>query len=71
MGASFLYESAKDNLKWMNISVKDHVQEVMQIGNLIFLSDENYEKHKAKSISETTSVKDMDEAFAEWKAKNK
>jgi len=37
MGASYHYESAKDELKWSGVSVKDHIGVVMSVGNLVTL----------------------------------
>jgi len=49
MGSSYLYQSAKDVLKWNNLSVKDHIKTVMSIGQLVHLNDEQFEEVKNSS----------------------
>ena len=71
MSVAFLYESAKDVLRWHNLSVKTHINEVMSIGSLIYLSDENYNKHRAKISEENSTTEDIDDAFAKWNNRNK
>ena len=46
MSASFLYESAKDVLKWSNLSRKKYISLVMRIGNLIHLEEQGFEELK-------------------------
>jgi len=46
MSASFIYQSAKDSLKWHNMSIKDNIQTVMRIGVLLNLSNEDFENMK-------------------------
>ena len=48
MSTSFLYESAKDVLKWNNMSIQKHIQDVMYIGRLIYMKDEDFEEVKNK-----------------------
>ena len=46
MGGSFVYQSAKDQLKYHNLSIKKHITAIIAIGNLYLLSEENFEKYK-------------------------
>lgn len=45
----FIYESAKDQLRWNGLSVKDHINTVMSIGNLLYLDDKKFEEVKDKN----------------------
>jgi len=63
MSASYLYESAKDVLKWHNLSVKDNIFDVMQIGNLIYLDDAKFESIKNSSEFIGVSVEDLEELY--------
>ena len=49
MSTSFLYQNAKDVLRWNNLSVKKHIGDIMRIGTFLFLSDEDFEEIKNKS----------------------
>jgi len=49
MSTSFLYQSAKDTLRWNNLSVKKHISDIMRIGRLIYMKDEDFEEVKNKS----------------------
>jgi len=42
MGYSFLYDSAKDCLRWAGLSVKDNIKLVMSIGSLVHLKEETF-----------------------------
>lgn len=44
LSRAFLYESAKDNLKWNNLSEKEHIYTVMKIGEYRYFSDEDFAK---------------------------
>jgi len=46
----YLYESVKDQLRWNNLSVKQYVRVISQIGNIMALSEENYKKEKVKAM---------------------
>ena len=46
----FLYESIKDQLRWNNLIVKDYVKMVSQIGQILSMSDEDYNKRKVEHI---------------------
>jgi len=45
-GGGFIYQSAKDVLKWHNLSVKKHISVIMSIGNLYLLPEKQFEKYK-------------------------
>lgn len=45
-----MYESVKDQIRWANLSVKDYVQKISNIGQIMALSDEDYSKAKAKAM---------------------
>ena len=57
----FLYQSAKDQLKWNGLSVKAYLSLVMQIGTVMSLSDEDYHKEKGKVVAMSTA--DIDAVF--------
>jgi hypothetical protein len=47
VGGSFIYQSAKDQLRWHNISIKNYISDIMTIGNLFLLSDKDWETYKS------------------------
>ncbi|MDM5264678.1 hypothetical protein PF327_10775 [Sulfurovum sp. XTW-4] len=49
MSVSFLYESAKDTLRWHRLSVQKHIGTVMSIGNMLFMDDKSYGEMRTKS----------------------
>ena len=46
----YLYESAKDQLRWHNLEVKDYINLIMAIGQIMSYSDEDYKKEKVKAM---------------------
>ena len=44
----YLYDSVKDQLKWHHLSVKDYVELISQIGQIMSMSDEDFNKHKVE-----------------------
>ena len=46
----YLYESAKDQLRWHNLEVKDYINLIMAIGQIMSYSDEDYRKEKVKAL---------------------
>ena len=46
----FLYESTKDQLRWNNLIVKDYVKMVSQIGQILSMSDKDYEKARVENV---------------------
>ena len=59
--AGFLYQSAKDQLKWNGLPVKAYLSLIMQIGTVMSLSDEDYHKEKGKVVAMSTT--DIDAVF--------
>ncbi|PHQ90104.1 MAG: hypothetical protein COB42_05675 [Sulfurimonas sp.] len=45
-----LYESMKDQLKWRKLSMKNYINLVSQIGRVLSLSDENFNKYKVEHM---------------------
>ena len=60
MSAGFLYESAKDVLRWHNLSVKQHINTIMRIGTLTHLDDEAWVKFKYNTTSKMLNGDDID-----------
>jgi len=60
MSAFFLYESAKDVLRWHNLSVKKYINTIMSIGTLYHLDDEGWNKYKYKTTSKMLDGDDID-----------
>ena len=56
MGASYIYESAKDELRWINLSVKENIGYVMRIGQMYHMEDEAFSKIKSRSGRGTISL---------------
>jgi len=50
----FLYDSAKDQLRWHDLSAKNHVRTIMRIGEVMALSDEDYESSLEPEMSSLT-----------------
>ncbi|RLG39373.1 MAG: hypothetical protein DRO01_05800 [Thermoproteota archaeon] len=50
----FLYDSVKDQLEWVGLSVKHYVGTVMEIGRYMVMKDEDFAKVRlnSKSVSE-------------------
>ena len=46
----FLYESAKDQLKWSGLIVKNYIKLLSQVGHILSMSDEDYNKRKVEHI---------------------
>lgn len=44
----FLYESVKDQLIWHHLVVKDYVKIVSQIGQILSMSDKDFDKYKVE-----------------------
>ena len=45
-GGGFVYQSAKDQLRFNNLSIKKHISVMMIIGSLYTLPKEDWEKYK-------------------------
>ena len=71
MSGAFLYESAKDTLKWHGLSVKEHIVTIMHIGTLYHLSDEDFAKMGTTPSSDLLEADVINEmAIAQEKARN-
>ena len=46
----FIYESAKDQLRWARLSVKKNIGTICKIGQILAMSEENYKKSKVKAM---------------------
>lgn len=44
----FLYESMKDQLKWSGLKVKSFIGIVSQVGQVLSMRDEDYQKHRVE-----------------------
>lgn len=67
---NFIYESAKDVLRWSNISVKDNIQAIMTIGNYIFMADEDFEKLKMSDKKESMALDVLDKLAKVYNGNN-
>ncbi len=56
MGVSFLYDSAKDVLKWNNLSIKDNINIIMRIGGMLHLSDKDFANVKSNVSTESVML---------------
>lgn len=63
MSSGFLYESAKDCLKWAGLSVEEHIRFIMSVGTHYCQSDEDFEKFKNDNEYLEVSVTDLEELF--------
>ena len=63
MGAAFIYESAKDVLRWNNLSVKEHINLVMRIGNYLNMSDKDFEDVKNKNEFLDITLEDLNRMY--------
>lgn len=44
----YLYESVKDQLRWHHLVVKDYVRIISQIGQIMSMSEEDFNKYKVE-----------------------
>lgn len=51
----YLYDSAKDQVKWHGLSVKKYIKMVMKIGQIVVLKDEDYQKEKVKAVKSSNT----------------
>ena len=49
--AGYLYESAKDRLRWSGISVKRWVHLVMRVGSAMAMPEDKYNQERAKHVT--------------------
>jgi len=60
-GGAFVYQSAKDQLKWNNLTVKNHISVIMLIGDLSNASKEDWEKYKTENNYIGITKEELDE----------
>jgi len=46
----YLYESVKDQLRWHGLSVKNYEGIISTIGQIMALSDEDYNKERVRAL---------------------
>ena len=46
----YLYESAKDQIRWHHLEVKDYINLIMSIGQIMSYAEEDYKKEKVKAL---------------------
>jgi hypothetical protein len=46
LGGGFIYQSAKDQLKWNNLSAKKYISAIMSMGYLYLMPKDSFEKYK-------------------------
>ena len=46
----YLYESAKDEIKWFGMRPKNYIRTIMRIGELVCLPDDGFEKAKVENV---------------------
>ncbi len=59
----FLYESAKDNIRWKNLSVKSYISDIMFIGRMICMKDEDWQTYMAKVTARTQTKEEANVAL--------
>ena len=59
MTAAFIYESAKDELRWGGISVKEHTGHIMQIGMMIHLDEKAFNEMSADMSFNEDHIKEL------------
>ena len=67
---SFIYQSVKDVIKWHSISVKDHIAIIMNMGTLIYMTEENYNKVIDESLHKSVTKSDIDAVYQAYKDKH-
>ncbi len=59
-GTFFLYESAKDVLRWNNLSVKEYIKLIMYAGTMIFITDKEFNELNQEEVNlNMTDLEDM------------
>lgn len=66
----FVYESAKDVLKWNSLSVKEHIYAVMSIGNLLYLDDKGFDNFKNKNNYSDVTKEELLKIYKDYKDGN-
>ena len=70
MAISFLYQSAKDVLKWHNLSAKEYIKTVMRIGDYVGMDDKSFEKVLNSEEFMSVSLEDLKKAYKNGSNKN-
>ena len=52
----FLYESAKDQLEFANLSIKDWINFVMDIGRLTYMDEKDFAKQDKKPLTSSEAI---------------
>ena len=65
MAVTYLYESAKDVLKWLDVNVSEYVKTVMSVGNLVHLDDKDFNEVIADNDFIPFSAYDLEQFMAE------
>ncbi len=65
----FIYESMKDNLRWNHLSVRSYIRIISQVGQILAMRDEDYQKAKAKHVklSGSSIAQALIQAFGDGK----
>ena len=62
MGAvGFLYESAKDQIRWHRLNVRRYISLIMAVGSLLFASKEEWQRKSPGTNIESASAEEIDE----------
>ena len=63
----FFYESMKDQLKWNGLSRKHYIKLISQVGQILSMNDDDYNKEKAKAtkMSNSSLVEALISAFGD------
>ncbi len=64
MSVGFLYQSAKDVLRWSRLSVSLYIKTVMAVGSIYHLTDKQFEDYKNENEYLEVSLEEL-EAFYE------
>ncbi len=59
----FLYQSAKDNIKWHKLDVKRYIQEVMYLGRMISLDEEKWQEFLARRSAQTQTQEEKNKSL--------
>jgi len=65
----YFYDSMKDQLKWNNLCVRNHIKIISNIGKVLSLKDEDYSKERTRAMKMSTQdIKDaLISAFGDGK----
>ncbi len=63
MSASFLYQSAKDVLKWNSLSPRRYIKTVMSIGAIYHLSEKQFQEYLNENVYLDMTLEDLKEQY--------